>query len=306
MGIVVVGPVFVDIKGFPLGTFIQNGRNSGEVETVHGGISRNIVEDIANVELRPTFLSLVDDTGTGEDVIKKLNNHKVDTRYIKRVKDGMGIWLAVFNNEGDVVASISKRPDFIEIERTIDEFGEEIFKDCDSITVEIDIEPSTIKKIIALAKKYNKKVYGAVSNMSIAVDHRDLFKDFECIVCNIEEAELLFSEDYSRKTPSQMSQIILDNIIAAKIPSMVVTMGENGAVYASVSGVCGVMPSMKVNVIDTTGAGDAFFSGVAMGLTYGKDLKGACEIGTRLAACVIQSIENVCPRFLPEEFGLKK
>ena len=192
MGIVVVGPVFVDIKGFPLGTFIVDGRNSGKVETVHGGISRNIVEDIANVELRPTFLSLVDNTGTGEDVINKLNNHKVDTRYIKRVKDGMGIWLAVFNNDGDVVASISKRPDFIEIERTIDEFGEEIFKDCDSITVEIDIEPSTIKKIIALAKKYNKKVYGAVSNMSIAVDHRDLFKDFECIVCNIEEAELLF------------------------------------------------------------------------------------------------------------------
>ena len=306
MGIVVVGPVFVDIKGFPLGTFIVDGRNSGKVETVHGGISRNIVEDIANVELRPTFLSLVDNTGTGEDVINKLNNHKVDTRYIKRVKDGMGIWLAVFNNDGDVVASISKRPDFIEIERTIDEFGEEIFKDCDSITVEIDIEPSTIKKIIALAKKYNKKIYGAVSNMSIAVDHRDLFKYFECIVCNIEEAELLFSEDYSRKTPTQMSQIILDNIIAAKIPSMVVTMGENGAVYASVNGVCGVMPSMKVNVIDTTGAGDAFFSGVAMGLTYGKDLKGACEIGTRLAACVIQSIENVCPRFLPEEFGLKK
>lgn len=306
MGIVVVGPVFVDIKGFPLSTFIQDGRNSGKVETVHGGISRNIVEDIANVELRPTFLSLVDDTGTGEDVLHKLNNHKVDTRYVKKIKDGMGIWLAVFDNDGDVVASISKRPDFAEVERTIDEFGDEIFKNCDSITVEIDIEPSTIKKIIAYGKKYDKKIYGAVSNMSIAVDHRDLFKYFECIVCNIEEAGLLFSEDYSKKTPNQMSQILLDNIIAAKIPSMVVTMGGDGAVYASQNGVCGIMPAMKVNVVDTTGAGDAFFSGIAMGLTYGKDLRGACEIGTRLAACVIQSIENVCPRFLPEEFGLKK
>ena len=68
MGIVVIGAVFVDIKGYPLSTYIPGGRNSGRVEQVHGGVSRNIVEDIANVELRPTFVSLVDDTGTGADV----------------------------------------------------------------------------------------------------------------------------------------------------------------------------------------------------------------------------------------------
>ena len=53
MGIVVIGAVFVDIKGYPLSTYIPGGRNSGRVEQVHGGVSRNIVEDIANVELRP-------------------------------------------------------------------------------------------------------------------------------------------------------------------------------------------------------------------------------------------------------------
>ena len=41
-----------------------------------------------------------------------------------------------------------------------------------------------------------------------------------------------------------------------------------------------------------------------MGLTYGKTLAEACRIGTRLAASVICTAENVCPRFLPEEFGL--
>ena len=30
----------------------------------------------------------------------------------------------------------------------------------------------------------------------------------------------------------------------------------------------------------------------------------AIEIGTHLAASVITSSENVCPRFLPEELGL--
>ena len=106
MGIVVIGAVFVDIKGYPESNFVLKGRNSGKVEQVHGGVGRNVVEDIANCELRPTFISLVDKTGTGIDVIDKLKNHKVNTDYIWTTKDGMGTWLAVFDNDGDVVASI--------------------------------------------------------------------------------------------------------------------------------------------------------------------------------------------------------
>ena len=60
MGIVVIGAVFVDIKGYPDHTYIPAGRNAGRVERVHGGVGRNVVEDIANCELRPTFISLVD------------------------------------------------------------------------------------------------------------------------------------------------------------------------------------------------------------------------------------------------------
>ena len=85
MGIVVLGAVFVDIKGYPLSAYIPGGRNAGRIEQVHGGVSRNVVEDIANVELRPTFVSLVDDTGMGQDVINKLENHTVNTKYIQRV-----------------------------------------------------------------------------------------------------------------------------------------------------------------------------------------------------------------------------
>ena len=49
MGIVVLGAVFVDIKGYPSDLYIPGGRNAGRVEQVHGGVSRNLVEDIANV-----------------------------------------------------------------------------------------------------------------------------------------------------------------------------------------------------------------------------------------------------------------
>ncbi|MCR4707221.1 MAG: carbohydrate kinase family protein [Clostridiales bacterium] len=304
MGIVVLGAVFVDIKGYPSDIYIPAGRNAGRVEQVYGGVSRNIVEDIANVELRPAFVSLVDETPVGEDVIRKLARHKVDTRYIRKVPDGMGTWLAVFDNDGDVVASISKRPDLSPIIDILDTQGDEIFSAADSIVVEIDMEKEIMKRVFRLAEQYGKPVYAAVSNMNIALERRDFLMRCACFVCNLQEAGILFSENYEHLSPSEMPSILKERIRTARIPRMVVTMGADGAAWAEAQGDCGFCPAKRVDVKDTTGAGDAFIAGVAIGLTYGRTLSEACGIGTRLATSVICTSESVCPRFRPEEFGL--
>ena len=304
MGIVVIGAVFVDIKGYPTDVYIPGGRNAGRVEQVHGGVSRNVVEDIANVELRPTFVTLVDRSGIGADVVRKLRDHKVNTDYIRVTDDGMGTWLAVFDNDGDVVAAISKRPDLSPLVDILEEHGDEIIRDADSIALEIDMDKAVTKKVFALAEKYGKQVYALVSNMSIAIKRRDLLRSVHCLVCNQQEAGILFSENYDHCSPEELRVIVADRIKAAQIGRMVVTMGGQGAVWATLGGDCGLCPAKKVSVTDTTGAGDAFFSGIIMGLTYGKTMAEACEIGTRLAAAVITTAENVCPRFLPSEFGL--
>ena len=203
MGIVVIGAVFVDIKGYPLSTYIPGGRNAGRIEQVHGGVSRNVVEDIANVELRPTFVGLVDDTGMGQDVIDKLAKHKVNTRFIQKKPDGMGTWLAIFDNDGDVHAAISKRPDTTPLTGLLQEQGDDIFADCDSIALELDLEKETVKQTLRYAKKYGKKVFAVVSNMSIAMERRDFLQQIDCFVCNQQEAGLLFSDDYDHLFPGR-------------------------------------------------------------------------------------------------------
>ncbi len=305
MGIVVIGAVFVDIKGFPIDNYIPNGRNAGTVEYIHGGVSRNVVENIANIELRPTFVSLLDENAMGAEVAHKLRNHKVNIDYVRTVPDGMGTWLTVFDSSGDVAGSISKRPDLMPILDVLEEHGDEIFRDADSIVVEIDINKEIIKKVFDLADKYGKKVYAVVSNMSIALKRRDFIKRLDCFVCNQQEAGLLFAADYSQLEPEEMMDVLAEQIQNAQYRAMVVTMGGKGSVYADAEGHKGCCPAMSVQVKDTTGAGDAFCSGLVVGLTYGKTLEESCEIGTRLSAAVIVSNENVCPRFLPRELGIE-
>ena len=305
MSILVIGATFMDIKGFPLDNYIPTGRNVGRVEYIHGGVARNVVEDIANVELRPMFLGIVDDSPMGAQVLQKLNNHKVDTRYVQVIPEGMGTWLAVFDNNGDVAGSVSKRPNLMPILNMMKEKGDEIFSQIETVVMEADMDKDIVKLALELAQKHSCKAIGIVSNMSIAAKRRDLLKNFHCFICNQQEAGQLFLNDYENYTPEQMKQELLSKVTGARIPSMVVTMGDKGAVYADLNGNSGVCPARNVQVKDTTGAGDAFGAGVSIGLTYGKSLAESIEIGSALAASVIISSENVCPRFLPSEFGIE-
>ena len=304
MGIVVIGDVFIDIKGYSTSPYIPQGRNAGTIVQIHGGVGRNVVEDIANVELEPTFVGAVDNDAMGEEVIQKLKRHKVNTKYMRKANNGMGTWLAVFNDDGDVAASISQRPDLLPIAHTLEQDGDEIFRNADSVVIEIDMDKEIVKRTFRLAQKYGKPVYAVVANMSIALERRDFLQSTDCFVCNQQEAGILFSDDYSGRTPAEKIPIISAKVQAAHIPAMIVTMGADGAVYANLHGESGYCPARKLEVKDTTGAGDAFCAGAAIGLTYGKGLKEACEIGAMLAASVIVTSESVCPRFRPRELGL--
>ena len=66
-----------------------------------------------------------------------------------------------------------------------------------------------------------------------------MIQSTDCFVCNQQEAGILFSDDYSGKTPEEMIPIISAKVQAARIPAMIVTMGADGAVYANLHGESG-------------------------------------------------------------------
>ena len=305
MKIAVFGTAFVDIKGHPSDAYIPGRCNAGSVELLHGGVGRNVAEDIANAGLRPAFIGLVDDTDAGAAVLQRLRARGVDTAYVRAVRDGMGMWMVVFDHGGNKAAAISKRPDLRSILRILEEQGGEIVSRADSIALEIDMDREVVERVFALAEKHHKPVYAVVSNASAAAERRGFFRATHCLVCNQQEAGILFSEDYDGKTLEEMQRILSARVRGADIPRMVVTMGAQGAVYASADGEEGRCLAKKADVKDTAGAGDAFFAGVTIGLTCGKTMAVACEIGARLAASVVRTAENVCPRFLPGELGIE-
>jgi sugar/nucleoside kinase (ribokinase family) len=71
--------------------------------------------------------------------------------------------------------------------------------------------------------------------------------------------------------------------------NVIIKLGAKGC-YALSDAFSGVVPALKVNVVDTTGAGDAFAAGVIAALSKGSNLETACEAGNRAGAQIVQKL----------------
>lgn len=294
----VFGVIFVDIKGFPFGQYVAKGRNLGDIKFVHGGVARNVALNFANVGQSVSFVTMTEKSAMGEEAVSKLHEAGVNLDYISRV-DGsaLGMWMVILDESGDVAGQISKMPDISALERLVDEKGDEIVRNCENIVLEMDAGEAISEKVIALAKKYNKKVYVIVGNMSVILKRRDLVREVDTFICNEIEIGNLLEKDMTRLTPDVMAEELKKASCEENYPSLVVTMGKSGcAYYDKKNDKYGVCPANKVPLVDSTGAGDAFLSGTVIGLTRGMELSDAVRTGTYMASLTIQSEESSCPK----------
>ncbi len=302
---VVIGVTFVDIKGFPFAKYNPAGRNLGSVKVVHGGVSRNVVENFANVGMPVSFASMLEDSAFGRDVARKLEKAGADLSHMLTVEEnGIGMWLVVLDENGALAGSISHAPDMALLENYILRNGDAIVADAENIVLEIDLNERIAGTILDLAEKYRKPVYAIVGNMSVILAHPEFLRRTDCFICNeIEAGRLFASEAVPAFSPEQMLEYLPTACRAGGIPSMVVTMGSHGSVYYDgKNDSMGFCPPYPANVVDTSGAGDAFFSGTVMGLTRHLPLEEAVRYGAKLASMTIESKENSCP-VMPDFFS---
>jgi sugar/nucleoside kinase (ribokinase family) len=78
-------------------------------------------------------------------------------------------------------------------------------------------------------------------------------------------------------------------LVARGVGCVVATCGADGALIADADTVEQV-PAFEVDVVDTTGCGDAFSAGFLRGLSIGRDRRGAAELGCATAALVAQGL----------------
>lgn len=293
MTITVVGTVFVDIKGFANGTVHAETKNVGRIETVHGGVGRNVVEAIGRAGGATEFVSAVDVSGEGALVARNLREIGIGTQHVLSVPQGMGNWLAVLDGAGSLVASISQQPDHRPVEQLLMEKGEELVRNSKALVLEFDLKEEVVRQLLTWAKQYNVPAYGIVGNLDVLVKSPELIQSVHMFICNSAEAEVLLGRAITTRPTCQQAA---KDLAQGGMQACVITMGCEGSVfYDRQTDTFGHVPVQTVEVADTTGAGDSFFAGTVYGVCEGYTLERSVMCGTQLAAWTISSRHNVDP-----------
>ena len=191
----VVGGIFVDVKGFAQSQYMPLERNVGEVQVTAGGVCRNVAENLVKLGVEARFASMVDDNALGREVRESLAAMGVGVEHVIEAKKGMGMWLAILDEKGDLAGSISRQPDFSALEAYLDAHGDAVMAAADGVVLEVDTNAAISGRVLSLAKQHGKPVYSIVGNMGVILKHPEYLHDVACFICNEMEAGRLFRED---------------------------------------------------------------------------------------------------------------
>jgi pseudouridine kinase len=291
--VAVIGTIFVDIKGFPKESYHALGRNLGQVHFYHGGVGRNVVETMAQLDTKTAFVSTVDQSGLGQEVLERLQSNGIDITYVPAFeKEGMGMWMAILDERGDLAGSISQMPSLEIMEPTILGSADQFLSVSKAVVLEIDLNEKIAETIVEKTVERGLPLYGIPGNLDVLNKRLDLLEHFQCFICNEIEAEKLTSITLESEESIKKAAKFLTS---SGLKQVVITLGPEGSYYYDAQTDQGAFQkAMKVDVVDTTGAGDSFFAGTISGLLKGESLAKAVELGTVVAGWTISSPESTC------------
>jgi sugar/nucleoside kinase (ribokinase family) len=144
---------------------------------------------------------------------------------------------------------------------------------------------AAMEAAIEVARSAGTKVAFTLSDGFVVERHR---ADFLRL---IDEAkiDILFANEHEFLHLAQGTELLpAINDFAAKVPTLVVTRSEHGALACSGEERANVPAEPIARLVDTTGAGDLFAAGFLAGQARGKSLEDSLRLGAIAASEVIQ------------------
>ncbi|WP_175615378.1 ribokinase [Piscibacillus halophilus] len=239
-----------------------------DFKNIPGGKGANQAVAAAKLGADVTMIGCVGDDPFGPPLIENLKANGVNTDNVEPVTDvPTGIAAITVADQDNTIIVIPGANHHVTPE--VVQSHEEVIKESDLILLQFEIPMESVKQAVELAAKHGTKV---VLNPAPAqsVD-LDLLEKVDFLTPNEHELEILLDTD-EKKEFYQLNR-----------EKFFITQGEKGVLYYDGEKEI-LVPSYKVDVVDTTGAGDTFNGGFSVAIAEGKSLKEACYDGNIVGA----------------------
>lgn len=270
MKIVVVGSLNLDFV-VQADRFPQKGETlMGTGSTMSfGGKGSNQAVCAAKLGAEVSMIGCLGKDANGDIMLENMKKYGIDTSGIERTDTASGIAQITIAENDNTIIIVSGANDQVSKEQ-IDRCKNQIL-DADLVMLQLEIPLDTVAYVIELCHKYQVKT---ILNPAPAAElSMDIIDRVTYLTPNEIEVEQIFKDK-------------LENVLPLYPNKMIVTAGSRGVYYHDGKALRNIQPK-PVNVVDTTGAGDAFNGAFAVAVTAGKSIEEAIRFGNAIAGYAI-------------------
>jgi len=290
----IIGAANLDIKGRPASAVTQGTSTPGIISASHGGVARNIAENLARLEVDTVLLTSVGDDDSGERILGHAAALGIDISEALSVNDQRsGAYMALVNEHGaldfaidDMSVLAALTPDYFTFRRSL-------FEDARLVVMDANLSPAAMSAVVRLCAQAKVPLCADPTSILLAPRLIPYLSSLHLIVPNHYEAEALLNTTI-QLSDREAAQAAAANMVAQGLQMAVITLGEFGVVYANAE-TAGHIPAVPGQIVDPTGAGDAMTAAIIFGILEGIPLDECVQLGVNAATLTMRSRDTVRP-----------
>lgn len=235
----------------------------------YGGKGSNQAVGCARLGARVSFVAKIGNDAFGEMALELYRDEGIDVSHVAQTGDApTGVGFIMVDASGNNCITID--PGANELLTADDVSREEAaFDTAKAVLTQLEIPVAAAEAAMARGR-----VKGALTILNPAPVRplpESILQLVDIITPNQSEARVL-----AGRSPNEAcdAEEIARDLIRCGVKQVVMTLGEKGALIVTGSSSLRV-PALKMDAVDTTGAGDAFNAGLAMALASGAGLEDA-------------------------------
>lgn len=288
-----VGAANVDVSGRSKKSLILRDSNPGHMSTACGGVTRNILENLARLGQKTALLTAVGDDVYGNKILADSAEAGIDTAHVLTVAgETSSSYISVLDHGGDMYIALSDMTILRHITPEFLHAKSQLIAGAQAVVCDPSLPPDVMENLLTGPAK-DRPVFVDPVSTSYAKTIIDFIGRYHTIAPNEMELEVLAG---MKITNDKQLEQACDKLLAKGCESVVVTRGAKGCFYADRAG-NRVSRALRpvADMVNASGAGDSFTAGMVYGFIRSTPIDKMLDFALAAGIIAVHSERTINP-----------
>jgi pseudouridine kinase len=285
----IIGGANVDLSATLQDAFIAADSNPGHIDVGYGGVARNIAHNLSLLGARTQLLTIFGGDLFGGLIQDHCKQQGIDIHLSEHLHhDRSGVYVCIHNHAGEMIAAVADT----DIIRTVTpewlakRAGE--INLSDYVVADTNISEDAIRWLME-----NVTAPLFIDGVSSTKAHRAVNALRKCKLPYLHTLKLNLKEALAVTQSSTYAEAA-QQLLNMGVAHVYITLGNEG-VYCRNAAEEWLFPALPGDIVNTTGAGDAFLAGVVYAQAKGIEFPQTAQYGLMAARATLMSPKAVNP-----------